>query len=163
MTAFALEELIQESLQEGAFACLRKPLDFDELFRTIENALPHGSMILIVDDDETLCKNLDEILSQKGYNVSVAYDSKTAFELVRMNKFDIMLLDMRLPALNGFETYQAIRKIRPDLVVIIITGFLSDMEELVNAVRERGAYTLLEKPIQMDTLLNLLEKIQKSE
>ena len=120
-------------------------------------------MILIVDDDKALCSNLTDILGQKGYSISVAYDSSTALEKVKMNKFDIMLLDMNLPALNGFETYQAIRKVRPDLVVIIITGYLSDMEGLVKAVREEGAYTLLEKPIQMDSLLQLLEKIQKNE
>ncbi|MCX6245287.1 MAG: response regulator [Bacteroidetes bacterium] len=162
MTAFALEELIQESLQEGAFACLRKPLDFEQLFTTIENALPHGSMILIVDDDVDLCSNLTDMLGRKGYSISVAFDCVTALEKVKVNKFDIMLLDMKLPALNGFETYQAIRKVCPDIVVIIITGYASDMEEMVTAVREQGAYTLLEKPIQIDSLLKLLENIQKS-
>jgi DNA-binding NtrC family response regulator len=65
LTAFALEELIQESLQEGAFACLKKPLDFDELFATIEQAIPNGSMILVVDDDENLCQNLLDVLAKK--------------------------------------------------------------------------------------------------
>jgi len=163
ITAFAVEELIQESLQEGAFACLKKPLDFDELFNTIETAIPGGSMILLVDDDKHLCKNLFEILSKKGYEVTMAFDSTSALEQVRRIKFDILLLDMNLPPLNGLETFLAIREIRPDIVVVIITDVLHEMEELVSAVANNGAYTLVEKPIQIDKLLGLLENIGQAQ
>jgi DNA-binding NtrC family response regulator len=160
LTAFALEELIQESLKEGAFACLKKPLDFDELFATIENAIPNGSMILVVDDDEYLCQNLFDLLSKKGYRVSVAMDSSSAIEKARLNVFDIMLLDMKLPPLNGLETYLAIQRLCPRIVVVIITGFIPEMEEMINMVRKTGAYALLEKPINIDRLLLVLEQIE---
>jgi DNA-binding NtrC family response regulator len=160
LTAFALEELIQESLQEGAFACLKKPLDFDELFATIEQAIPNGSMILVVDDDENLCQNLLDVLSQKGYRVTIALDSTSAIEKVRTSVFDIMLLDMKLPPLNGLETYLVIRQLCPSIVVVIITGFLLEMEEMINIIRKTGAYALLEKPINIDKLLALLEQIE---
>jgi two-component system response regulator HydG len=160
LTAFALEELIQESIKEGAFACLKKPLDFDELFATIEHAIPNGSMILVVDDDEHLCQNLLDVLSRKGYRVSVAMDSISAIEKARMNVFDIMLLDMKLPPLNGLETYLAIRRICPGIVVVIITGFLPEMDELITMIRKNGAYALLEKPINIDNLLSILEQIE---
>jgi two-component system, NtrC family, response regulator HydG len=159
MTAFALEELIQESLQEGAFACLKKPLDFDQLFNTIENAIHEGSMILVAEDDDNLCQTLYKILGQKGYRVSVAHDSTTAMEKVKLNRYDVMLLDLKLPPLNGLETYLAIRNLRPNLVVVIITGFLPDLEEMVKSILHHGAYTLIEKPIQIDKLLEVLEKI----
>ena len=160
LTAFALEELIQESLREGAFACLKKPIDFDELFDTIEKAIPNGSMILVVDDDENLCQNLLDVLTQKGYRVTVALDSTSAIEKVRKNVFDIMLLDMKLPPLNGLETYLTIRRLCPGIVVVIITGFLSEMEEMVKMIMKRGAYALLEKPIVIDNLLHILEEIE---
>ncbi|HZX63287.1 MAG TPA: response regulator [Bacteroidales bacterium] len=160
LTAFALEELIQESLQEGAFACLKKPLDFDELFATIEHAIPDGSMILIVDDDENLCRNLMDILSKKGYRVSVAMDSISAIEKIKETVFDILLLDMKLPPLNGLETYLTIRKLCPNIVVVIITGFLPEMQEMIDLVKNNGAYTLLEKPIDIDKLLILLQQIE---
>jgi two-component system response regulator HydG len=159
LTAYALEELIQESLQEGAFACLKKPLDFDELFATIEHAIPTGSMILVADDDEHLCQNLMEILSQKGYRVSVALDSTSAIEKVKTCVFDIMLLDMKLPPLNGLEVYLEVRRLCPGIVVVIITGFLTEVEKMIEMTRKAGAYALLEKPINIDTLLSLLEEI----
>jgi DNA-binding NtrC family response regulator len=161
LTAYALEELIKESLKEGAFACLKKPLDFDELFATIDNAIPDGSMILVVDDDEYLCQNLLDVLSQKGYRVSVAKDSISAIEKVRATVFDIMLLDMKLPPLNGLETYLMIRRLCPNIVAVIITGFLPEMEEMINIIKKSGAYALLEKPINIDKLLSLIEQIER--
>jgi DNA-binding NtrC family response regulator len=160
LTAFALEELIQESLQEGAFACLKKPLNFDELFYTIEHAIPTGSMILVVDDDENLCQNLMDVLCKKGYRVTIAMDSTSAIEKARKNVFDIMLLDMKLPPLNGLETYLAIRRLCPGIVVVIITGFLHEMEDMVKVIRKSGAYALLQKPIDIDNLLSILEQIE---
>jgi DNA-binding NtrC family response regulator len=160
LTAYALEELIQESLQEGAFACLKKPLDFNELFATIEQAIHNGSMILVADDDENLCQTLKDILSQKGYRVSVALDSTSAIEKVKTCAFDIMLLDMKLPPLNGLEVYLEIRQFCSSMVVVIITGFLTEIEKMVEMTRKAGAYAFLEKPIDINTLLSLLEQIE---
>jgi len=160
LTAFALEELIQESIQEGAFACLKKPLDFDELFATIEHAIHKGSMILVVDDDVNLCQNLLDILGKKGYLVSFATDSHSAIEKVRTNVYDVMLLDLKLPPLNGLETYLAIHRLCPDLVVVIITGFVPEMQEMIKITRNNGAYALLEKPIDIEKLLTILEQIE---
>ncbi|MGA3012942.1 MAG: response regulator [Bacteroidales bacterium] len=160
LTAYALEELIQESIQEGAFACLRKPLDFDKLFTTIEHAIPKGSMILVVDDDENLCRNLLDILQQKGFRVSYALDSLSAIEKIKTTVIDILLLDMKLPPLNGLETYIQIREICPQVVVVAITGFLSELEHMVKMVQQNGAYALLEKPINIDNLLSILRQIE---
>jgi two-component system, NtrC family, response regulator HydG len=160
LTAFALEELIKESLKEGAFACLKKPLNFEELFTTIENAMQNGSMILVVDDDQNLCRNLMDVLNQKGFKVSFANDSISAIEQVKSKPFDILLLDMKLPPLNGLETYLKIKNISPGIVVIIITGCLPEMEEMAVTLKRNGAYALLEKPIDMSYLISLLGKLQ---
>lgn len=160
LTAFALEELIQEALNEGAFACLKKPIDFDDLFATIEQTIRKGSLVLVVDDDESLCQNLLDILTEKGYRVSFAFDDIDAIEKVKTKTYDIMLLDMKLPPLNGLETYLEIRKISPNIVVVIITGFLLEMENMINMARKNGAYALLEKPLNIDELITILEQIK---
>lgn len=161
ITAYAVEELIRESLRSGAFGVLRKPLDFDKLLSIIEDTIKNGSMILVIDDDENLCNNMKDILSRKGYRVSIALDSNLALKKTKENHFDIMLLDMNLPPLNGLETYLTIRDIRPDVVVVIITGYLNEMNDLVNQAKQKGVYTCLEKPVNMDVLISLLEKIGK--
>ena len=160
LTAFALEELIQESLQEGVFACLRKPLDFDLLFSTIEKAIPGGSMLLVVDDDENLCHNLMDVLLKKGYRVSVAIDSTTALKEVRTAVYDVLILNLGLPPLNGLEIYLSIRRFCPNIVVVIITGYFAEMEETINIIKKEGAYAILEKPINIDYLLSILKEIE---
>jgi DNA-binding NtrC family response regulator len=160
VTAFSVEELIRKSLRNGAFACLRKPLDFDRLFSTLERAIVNGSLILVVDDNENLCENIKDVLSQKGYRVDSVLDGNAAIRKVEENNFEIMLLDMKLPPLNGLETFLKIRDIRPGVAVIIITGHMMEMSDMVETVLQKSAYTCLEKPINMDQLILLLEKIE---
>ena len=161
LTAYAVEGLIREALREGAFSALKKPLDFDHLFTLIEKAIASGALILVVDDDENLCANLKDNLSIKGYRVCVAYDGNMAIEKARENNFDIMLIDLKLPVLNGLETYLAIRDIRPNTVAIIISGYLQEMNELAQQAQQASVYSCLEKPIDIDNLVALLERIRK--
>lgn len=160
VTAFAVEDLIREALQQGAYGSLKKPIDFDQLLELIEQATGKGTMILVADDDENLCANIQEVLSDKGYRVSVAYDGNEAIDKAEKHNFDIMLLDMKLPALNGLETYLAIREFRPDVVTIIIADCEQKTSELVQRVLQKSVYTCLEKPIDMDRLVSLLAQIK---
>ena len=160
-TAFAVEELIREALQQGAYGSLKKPIDFDQLLELIKQATGKGALILVADDDENLCANMQEVLSAKGYRVSVAYDGDMAVDKAAKNDFDIMLIDLKMPVLNGLETYLAIRDFRPDVVVIIITGHRRDMSDLVEQAMQKSVYTCLEKPIDIDEVLLLLERIEK--
>ena len=161
VTAYTVEDLIKEALQNGAYGSLRKPLDFDELFDLIDKATGKGTMILVADDDKNACANMREILSGRGYKVSVAYDGNMAIEKASKNNFDVMLLDMKMPELNGLETYLAIRQFRPKVVAIIITGYRQEMNKMIECAIQKGAYTCLEKPVDMDGLLLLLAQVKE--
>lgn len=161
VTAYQVEELIRDALREGAFGCLNKPLDFPKLFETIEDVRAKGALILVADDDQGLCTNMSEILTQRGYQVATASDGGAAVHKCWESDFDIILLDMKMPPLNGLETYLAIRAIRPNVVVIFITGYRKEMSVLVEQAMRQNAYTCLEKPIDMDTLFYLLEQVKK--
>ncbi len=104
---------------------------------------------------------MKDVLSKKNYRVSIAHDGNMAIEKAEKNNFDIILLDMNLPALNGLETYLSIRDFRPNVVVIIITGYLKEMDKLVQQALQENAYTCLEKPIDIDRLLSLLVQIKE--
>jgi two-component system response regulator HydG len=160
VSAYAVEDLVRDALREGAFGFLKKPIDFDELLRLIAQATGRGTMVLVADNNEDLCANLKEVLSDKGYRVSVAYDGNMALEEATKSKFDVMLLDIVLPMLDGLETYSAIREFRPDVAVIVITGYRQEMNEMVERVLQEGAYTCIEKPIDIDRLLSLLALIK---
>ncbi|MDY6876525.1 MAG: response regulator [Chloroflexota bacterium] len=159
VTAFAVEELIKDALREGAFGSLRKPLDFERLFALIEAALPNGGLVMVVDDDANLCANLQEILVERGYRVSVATDGESAIQRVQEKNFDIIILDLNLPTLNGLETYLAIREFRPGVVVVVITGYADEMSEMVQEIMDNHAYICLEKPLDMDRFIMLLGEV----
>jgi len=161
VTAYAVEQLVRDALRQGAFGFLRKPLDFELLFAVIESAVSKGALVLVVDDDRDLCANMKDVLSDRGYRVSVAHDGSTAIEKAWESDFDVILLDMKLPPLNGLETYFSVRDIRLDVVVIIITGHRQEMGDLVEQAIRETAYTCLEKPIDMDELFSLLEQIME--
>jgi DNA-binding NtrC family response regulator len=161
MSAYAVEDLIREALQEEVFGFLKKPVDFEKLYKLIEQATAKGALILVVDDDQEFCANMNNILTDKGYRVSIARDGNMAIEKVWENNFDIILLDMKLPPLNGLETYLAIREIRWNVVVIVITGYLQEMGDLTQKALQESAYVCLEKPLNMDELISLLEKIKE--
>jgi two-component system, NtrC family, response regulator HydG len=161
ITGFAVEELINDALRNGAFAILKKPLDFDKLVGLIDNVDNCGSMILVIDDDTNICDNLNDILTLKGYKVSIAYDGNSAIDLVKENNYNIMLLDMKLPPLNGLATYLEIRKIRPNLTAIIISGHLEDMKKDIDKAIKNNAYTCIKKPIDIDLLISTIENINK--
>jgi DNA-binding NtrC family response regulator len=160
ITAFSVEELIKDALRQGAYGSVRKPLDFNKLFKLIEKAI-NGMLVLVIDDDDNLCTSIRDTLTDKSYRVCTANDGETAIQRAWENNFDVMLIDLKLPVLNGLETYLKIRKIRPNLVAIIITGYPVQMSDLIAKALLKGAYDCLEKPIDMDRLLLLLEQIEE--
>ncbi len=158
-SAYAVEDLIKEALREGAFAALKKPIDFDLLFETINDARQKGGFILVVDDEEDICEFLRVLLEGKGYSVKVACDGESAVRKARTKKFDVVILDMKLPVMNGYETYLAIREYRPYVSVIVITGYPDETSEMVRKVMEDGAFVCLQKPMDNDQLLDMVEGI----
>jgi len=161
VTAYTVENLLREALREGAYGYLRKPLDFEQLFRIINQATSNKMSILVVDDDKDICANLKEILSDSGYQVCTAYDGKAAIEQTRTNNFDVVILDMKPPVLNSLETYLSIRDFRPTLISIMITGYPHKISKLIYKAREESVYACLEKPLNIDELISLLNRIQE--
>jgi len=161
VTAYGVEEVIRQALAEGAFAVLHKPLDMTLFFHTIDEARKsgRGGLILVADDDEELCENLTNILGEAGYQVVAAYNGKEAVEMAEAYPVDTLLLDMKLPFLNGLEVYRRIKPIQPNIVTIIITGYTQEMADLIQQTLDETAQTCLTKPLDMAQLLGLLKEI----
>ncbi len=161
ITAYSVEDLIRQALAEGACAVLRKPLEMPRFFRTIEEVRKggKGGMILIADDDKELCDNLADFLGEKGYQVVVAYNGKEAVEKAEEHIFDVLLLDMKLPFLNGLEVFRRIKPLQPNIVAIIITGYAQEMADLIQQTLDETAQTCLTKPMDMEQLLGILAKL----
>jgi two-component system response regulator HydG len=163
MTAYAVEDLVQDALKEGAYAVLYKPLDMEKLVALIEEAreAKRGMLILVVDDDSGTCVTLRSILVRKGYEVGTAGTGEEAISMARERDYAILIIDMRLPTINGLETYLAIKDISPEAVAVMMTAYRQEMDDLVGEALNRNAYTCLYKPLDMEELLRLVEEIRE--
>jgi DNA-binding NtrC family response regulator len=163
MTAYAVEDLVQEALDEGAYDVLYKPLNFNNVLEIIGKSKEarQGGFILLVDDDPGVCTTLKNILDKKGHKVCIAHTGEEAIKKAREETFDIIFLDMKLPTINGLETYLAIKEINPELVAILMTGYHREMADLVQEALNKDAYTCLYKPLNIENMLMLIKEILK--
>ena len=105
-----------------------------------------GSKILIIEDDPLVLRGFETILKQEGYLVTTLSSGETALELINKENFDLILTDLNLEGINGIDILKRVKKISPDIPVIVITGYES-MDSAISALRG-GAYDYLIKPCQ---------------
>lgn len=112
--------------------------------------------ILVVDDEVDTCSNLSDILTDMGYNVDVAHDGPSAIELVTRKAYDVALLDLKMPGMDGLTLYREIKKVRASTVAIVVTAYASSgtASEALSA----GAWQVLSKPVDLSKLLNLVNQ-----
>ena len=115
---------------------------------------PHETNVLVVDDDKGIRFTLEGIIEDEGYKVRGAEDGYQAIELVKEINFHWVFMDIRMPGINGVETYLEIKKISPESRVVMMTGF--SVEELVNLALEEGVFAVLYKPLPVEQVLNIL-------
>lgn len=112
--------------------------------------------ILVVDDDVDTCRNLSDILTDLGYRVDVAHDGPGALEMVRRRAYDIALLDLKMPGMDGVTLYREVRKLRAETVALIVTAFAGT--EAREQALAAGAWQVLAKPVELDRLLGLVDQ-----
>jgi DNA-binding NtrC family response regulator len=158
MTAYSVEDLVREALDEGAYDVIYKPLDIDKVVEFVEGA-ERGALILVVDDDWRVCKTLRDVLEGKGYRVGVAHSGQEAIAFVKEDQFDIVFIDVKLPVLNGLEVFRRIMEVNSKITAIMMTGYQQEVEELVKEALKEDAYTCLYKPLEMEKVIALVEDI----
>ncbi|MBC8035270.1 MAG: response regulator transcription factor [Chitinophagaceae bacterium] len=107
--------------------------------------------ILIVEDEKKIADTLKQGLSENGHFVEVAYDGNIGFKIFSSMKFDLVILDINLPGMNGYELCKAIRVINSNIPVIMLTA-MSDMKDKVDGY-DAGADDYLVKPFEFRELL----------
>ena len=113
--------------------------------------------ILVVDDNEDLLDTSSLIFKRAGFSVVTASNGRTAVDMFRDGEFDIALMDIVLPEMNGVEAFRLIRKMNPDTPVILMTGYSDEeLEEL--AVRE-GARCVMHKPLRVDKMIQIIKDV----
>lgn len=163
MTAYAVEELVNEALEEGAYGIVYKPLDIEKVVSLINEvrAVRRSALMLVVDDDPATCTTLRNILVEKGFEAVVAGTGEEAIAVAKERAYDIIFISMKLPTINGLETYLTIREVDPEVVVIVMTHHQKKITELVEEALNNNAYACLYKPLLIDELLMLVGEIME--
>ena len=116
--------------------------------------------VLIVDDNISLGKTMPFVLGRKGYIVAIAKDELEAIARAEEKPFDIILMDIKMPLMDGVETYKRIKKVRPKAVVIMMTAYA--VEDLVQQALEEGAYGVIYKPLDIEKVVALIERVMEA-
>jgi two-component system response regulator AtoC len=111
--------------------------------------------ILIIDDDESICETLSLYLSEEGYDVITAGTGAEGINAFKLHKADLVILDIRLPDINGFTVLKNLKIIDKDAKVIMISAF-HDMTSLLHAMAA-GALKCIGKPVSISELESAIE------
>ena len=113
--------------------------------------------ILVVDDDPGMCETLADILEAKGFVVQTALDGPSAIERMKADPFDLILIDVMMPGMNGVETLREIKSLRPEAMTVIMTG-RSQLEGLVSEALWTGVDGVLYKPFDVDAVIDMVKR-----
>jgi two-component system, OmpR family, response regulator len=109
-----------------------------------------NARILLVDDEVAFTKYLSIFLSNRGHEVMSVQDGASAIKTIDNNEFDVVVLDLRMPGIGGIETLKILKKRKPFLEVIILTGH-GTVDSAIEGV-EHGAFDYATKPIALNDL-----------
>lgn len=116
--------------------------------------------VLVVDDDKVLQENVRQTLEYHHFIVDTADNGKEAVGAVYREKYDLVVMDVNMPEMDGIQALIEIKKYNPSIIVLIMTAY-SNVSDAVKAVKE-GAYNYLEKPISSDALVALIKRALKA-
>jgi CheY-like chemotaxis protein/GAF domain-containing protein len=117
-----------------------------------------SARILVVDADESIRRSAHNLLGSQGATVETARDAHEAIALARQTPYSAALVDIRLPDMDGFETYKRLCEAQPGVPIILMTGFGWDPSHSIVKARQEGLKTVLYKPFRADRLLAAVEQ-----
>ena len=115
--------------------------------------------ILIVDDETGMRETLYDILEDMGYHTAIAIDGHEAIQKVKDNAFDVILMDIKMPGMDGVETFKQIKGIQPDAAVVMMTAYA--VEDLIKDALREGAYGVLYKPLDMERVISVIDGMRE--
>lgn len=119
-----------------------------DIYRRVNFEVP--SKVLLVDDEREFVQTLSERLQMRDVGSAIAYDGESALNLVEADEPDVMILDLKMPGIDGIEVLKKVKASRPDIEVIILTGHGSEVDREI--CMKLGAFAYLQKPVDIEEL-----------
>jgi CheY-like chemotaxis protein len=125
-----------------------------DIYRKYDFKAP--SKLLLVDDEREFVQTLSERLLLRDMGSAVAYDGESALKLIKEDEPEVMILDLKMPGIDGIEVLRRVKDSNPDIEVIILTGHGTDADR--DVCMQLGAFAYLQKPVDIDVLSETLKK-----
>ncbi len=129
-----------------------------DIYRKFDFEMP--SKILLVDDEREFVQTLSERLEMRDLGSAVAYDGKSALDVIKEDEPEVMILDLRMPGIDGIEVLRQVKSTRPEIEVIILTGHGSDQDR--QTCMSLGAFDYLQKPVDIDALSAAIQRANEA-
>ena len=113
-----------------------------------------AASVLVVDDSQGICQTMSLILKRKGFDVECVLDGPAAIEKARQRPYDVVLLDIRLPGMDGVEVFRRLKPAMPGTRFAMMTAYA--LEDKVRAALEGGAEKVFYKPLEMETVIGFI-------
>jgi DNA-binding response OmpR family regulator len=160
MSGYTDEAIVHHGVLNSGVAFIQKLFTPDALARKVREVLgaaPKARSILIADDDEQVRSLLREILQKEGYEVFEAPNGKQAVERMNLQETDLLMIDLVMPEQEGLETIRSLRKERPSLKIVAMSGaFAGEFLPVANVL---GAGATLKKPFAVEEVLEVVHKL----
>jgi two-component system response regulator CpxR len=134
--------------------CVGKDFHQSDIYRKFDFEVP--SKVLLVDDEREFVQTLSERLSLRDMGSAVAFDGESALKLVHEEEPEVMILDLKMPGIDGIEVLRRVKETQPGIEVIILTGHGSEADR--QTCMDLGAFAYLQKPVDIDVLSDTLKK-----
>ena len=129
-----------------------------DIYRKCDFQMP--SNVLLVDDEQEFVETLSERLIMRDIGSAVAYDGQSALDLIAEDEPEVMILDLKMPGIDGIEVLRRVKATRPDIEIIILTGHGSEADR--DVCMKLGAFAFLNKPVNIELLSETLKKANES-
>ena len=116
--------------------------------------------ILVVDDETNMRTTLADILGDEGYDIDTAVDGLSAVEMCEKQSYDVVLLDVRMPGIDGVETFRRIRRHSEAVRVVMMSAY--SMDDLKRSALEEGAIAFLSKPLDIENVVGLIQDVRET-
>jgi CheY-like chemotaxis protein len=134
--------------------CVGKGFHQSDIYRKFDFEVP--SKVLLVDDEREFVQTLSERLLLRDMGSAVAFDGESALKLVHEEEPEVMILDLKMPGIDGIEVLRRVKETQPGIEVIILTGHGSEADR--QTCMNLGAFAYLHKPVDIDVLSETLKK-----
>ena len=158
LTGQGTEKDEEEARKHGVFDYMQKPVNIDKLVKRMREAFRKKTKdmkVLLVDDEEEFVKTLSERLEMRDVSSDAVHDGEGALDYVEKEEPDVMVLDLKMPGIDGMEVLKKVKEKYPDIEVIMLTGHGSERDE--EEARKHGALDYMQKPVNIDKLVKRMK------